>query len=69
MEGGVMTTGLRHIVGEPLRATRLVTQQGFHRVIGGAGKIVRHLPGALNLSQRRRIASGVFGAASPPTSR
>ena len=64
-----MTTGLRHIVGEPLQVTRLATQQGFHRVIGGIGKIVRHLPGVADMSQRPRIASGVFGAASPPTSR
>ncbi len=67
MAGGVMTTGLRNIVpcGDPLR----MNHQGFHRLIGGKRKIVRPLPDVADLAQLAAIESGIFGAASPPTSR
>lgn len=67
MAGGVMTTGLRQMIqGEPVQ----MTQQVFKRSIGGGRKkIARLVPGVADLTQRGTSTSGIFGAASPPTSR
>ena len=65
MVGGVMTTGLRHNGGEPLR----MTHQGFYGVPGCERKIVRQLPDVADRASRAAHESGIFGAASPPNSR